>query len=132
MVITMTYSIGEVSQKIGISTHTLRYYDKEGLMPYIDRTPSGTRIFKDSDFPWLEIINCLKSSGVSIKKIKEFVDWCMAGDSTIEHRFQFIQEHKKDVERQIAELQEHMKVIDYKMWYYQTAMEAGTTSIHDS
>lgn len=127
----MTYSISEVSKRIGISIYTLRYYDKEGLMPYVDRTKSGTRVFKDSDFPWLEIINCLKQSGVPIKKIKEFVDWCMAGDSTIEQRFKFIKNHKKDIEKQIANLQEHLRVIDHKVWYYETASKAGTTAIHD-
>ena len=126
----MTYSIAEVAKKFGLSIHTLRYYDKEGLMPYVDRNASGTRVFKDSDFDWLAIINCLKHSGVPIKKIRDFVNWCIEGDCTIEKRLQFLQSHKREVEQQIQELQKHTELLDYKIWYYETAKEAGTTAIH--
>lgn len=127
----MTYSIAEVAKRFDMSIHTLRYYDKEGLMPYVDRAPSGTRMFKESDFDWLSIINCLKKSGVPIKKIKNFVDWCIEGDSTIEQRLEFIKNHKKEVEQQMEELKSHLELIDYKLWYYETAKVAGTTAIHN-
>ena len=126
----MTYSIAEVAKKFGLSIHTLRYYDKEGLMPYVDRTASGTRVFKDSDFDWLAIISCLKHSGVPIKKIRDFVNWSIEGDCTIERRLEFLQNHKKEVEQQIQELQKHSQLLDYKIWYYETAKEAGTTAVH--
>lgn len=126
----MAYTIGEAAERCGVTAHTLRYYDKEGLMPYVERSSGGIRQFKEEDFEWLAIITCLKDSGVPVKKIKEFVDWCMTGDLTIESRLEFLKAHKKDVEKQMAELQKNMELIDYKIWYYETAAEAGTTAIH--
>lgn len=128
----MTYSIAEVAKIFGVTTHTLRYYDKEGLMPYVERSPAGIRQFKESDFRWLKLINCLKESGVPVKKIKNFVDWCMQGDVTIEQRLHFMEEHKKYVEKQMEELENHLKVINHKIWYYKTAAQAGTTAIHEN
>lgn len=66
-----------------------------------------------------------------IKKIKEFVNWCLEGDCTIEKRLEFIKNHKKEVELQMQQLHKHLELIDYKIWYYETAKEAGTTEIHD-
>ena len=63
----MQYSIGQVAQKMGISAYTLRYYDKEGLLPFVARSSSGVRVFQEDDFAWLRLIECLKTSGLSIK-----------------------------------------------------------------
>lgn len=126
----MTYTIGEAAERCGVTAHTLRYYDKEGLLPYVERSVNGIRKFKEQDFEWLTVITCLKESGVPIKKIKEFVDWSMAGDLTIDNRLEFLKSHKKDVEQKMAELQKNMDLIDYKIWYYETASQAGTTEIH--
>lgn len=125
----MTYTIAEVARRCGLTAHTLRYYDKEGLLPFVDRNNNGVRVFKDSDFEWLATINCLKGSGVPVKKIKEFIDWCIEGDSTIEKRLGFLENHKKDVEKQMKILKEHMKLINYKIYYYKEFAEAGTTEI---
>lgn len=126
----MTYTIGEVAERCGVTAHTLRYYDKEGLLPYVDRSANGIRRFKEQDFEWLTLITCLKESGVPIKKIKEFVDWSMEGDLTIDNRLEFLKSHKKDVEQKMIELQKNMDLINYKIWYYETAAQAGTTEIH--
>ena len=93
----MGYSIGEAAKKAGLSAYTLRYYDKEGLLPFVERTPSGFRIFKDSDLEWLAVISCLKSSGMSIKDIKKFINWCMEGDSTLEKRLNMFKKQKERV-----------------------------------
>lgn len=79
----MTYTIKEVAEKMGVSVPTLRYYDKEGLMPFIEKKENGTRVFKDEDFKGLEIIACMKRSGMPIKDIKRYMDMCMEGDSTL-------------------------------------------------
>lgn len=126
----MTYTIAQAAEKSGLSAHTLRFYDKEGLLPYVDRSPSGIRKFKDSDFEWLHVITCMKSTGMPIKKIKEFVDLCMKGDSTLEARLEIIRNHKKDVEKQMSELQKHLETIDYKLGYYEKALEAGSEAVH--
>lgn len=126
----MTYTIAQASERCGLTPHTLRYYDKEGLLPYVDRSPSGIRQFKEIDFEWLKTITCLKNTGMTIKKIKEFIDFAMQGDDTLELRLEIIRNHKKVVEQQMEELRQHMDTIEHKLWYYETAVQAGTTAIH--
>jgi DNA-binding transcriptional MerR regulator len=125
-----TYSIGEVAKELDLTVYTLRYYDKEGLMPFVDRTPSGTRVFKESDIEALKIIECLKSTGMPIKEIKAFIDWCSEGDSTLKQRYEMFMERKASVEAQMAELKKTMELIEHKCWYYKTAIDAGTEDIH--
>lgn len=126
----MTYTISDISRKIGLTPSTLRYYDKEGLLPFVDRTDSGIRRFKDSDMEWLSIIECLKNTGMSIKEIKSFIDWCMEGDASLSQRYEMFLERKRETEKQIKMLQDSLDIINYKCWYYKTAMEAGTEKIH--
>jgi DNA-binding transcriptional MerR regulator len=125
-----TYSIGEVAKELDLSVYTLRYYDKEGLMPFVERTESGTRLFKDSDIAALNIIECLKSTGMPIKEIKHFIDWCSEGDDTLQNRYDMFLERKATVEAKIKELQQTMEIIDHKCSYYKTALEAGTEDVH--
>ncbi|PAD21808.1 MerR family transcriptional regulator [Terribacillus saccharophilus] len=125
-----TYSISEVAKELNVTAYTLRYYDKEGLMPFVERTASGQRLFKESDIAALNIIECLKSTGMPIKEIKTFIDWCTAGDITLQQRFDMFMERKSVVEKQMKELEETMKLIEHKCYYYKTALEAGTEDIH--
>ena len=81
----MKFSISEVAKKMNLSVSTIRYYDKEGLLPFIERTESGYRIFSESDVKMLEIIKCLKHTGMSIKDIKAFSNWVKDGDYSLEH-----------------------------------------------
>lgn len=126
----MGYTISEAAERTGLTISTLRYYDKEGLLPFVDRTAGGARNFKESDFEWLAVITCLKQTGMPIKRIKQFIDWCLAGDATLKRRLNIFVEHKKEVNAQIAALQTHMKKIDHKIWYYETAIAAGTEAVH--
>lgn len=125
-----TFSIGEVAKELDLTVYTLRYYDKEGLMPFIERTPSGTRLFKETDIGALKIVECLKASGMPIKEIKNFIDWCSDGDSTLQQRYDMFMERKATVEAQMEELKKTMEIIDHKCSYYKTALEAGTEDIH--
>ncbi|MEY8732020.1 MerR family transcriptional regulator [Peribacillus frigoritolerans] len=124
------YSISEVAKELNLTTYTLRYYDKEGLMPFVERTPSGTRLFKESDINALKIIECLKATGMPIKEIKNFIDWCTDGDSTLQQRYDMFLERKATVEAQMEELNKNMELINHKCDYYRTALEAGTEDIH--
>ncbi|WP_128101639.1 MerR family transcriptional regulator [Paenibacillus sp. DCT19] len=126
----MTYSIGEVAKKLDLTVYTLRYYDREGLMPFVERTSNGTRLFKESDIDFLKIIQCLKATGMPIKDIKDFIAWCSEGDSTLKQRYDMFTERRASVEAQIAELQKTMEVIDHKCAYYESALSAGTEKIH--
>lgn len=125
-----TYSISEVAKKLNLTAYTLRYYDKEGLMPFIERTARGTRLFKESDIDALKIIECLKATGMPIKEIKNFIDWCSEGDSTLQQRFDMFMERKAIVESQLEELNKTMELIKHKCWYYKTALDSGTEDIH--
>lgn len=125
-----TYSISEVAKELNLTPYTLRYYDKEGLMPFVERRPNGTRLFKESDIDALKVIECLKATGMPIKEIKAFIDWCSDGDSTLQQRYDMFIERKANVEAQMEELKKTMEVIEHKCWYYETALDAGTEDIH--
>ncbi|WP_153978448.1 MerR family transcriptional regulator [Paenibacillus xylanilyticus] len=126
----MTYSISEVARELNLTVYTLRYYDKEGLMPFVERTPSGVRKFKESDIDFLKIIQCLKLTGMPIKDIKDFIEWCSEGDSTLQERYDMFIERKASVQAQMEELRKTMEVIEHKCDYYKTAIAAGTEAIH--
>ncbi|SIN86112.1 DNA-binding transcriptional regulator, MerR family [Carnobacterium alterfunditum] len=127
-----TYSISEVAKKLNLTTYTLRYYDKEGLIPFVKRTPSGTRQFRDSDVEALKIIECLKSTSMPIKEIKHFIDWCSMGDSTLQERYDMFLERKAIVAAQIKDLEQAMELLEHKCYYYKTALEAGTEDVHQT
>ena len=127
----MLYTVGEVAKKLNVAASTLRYYDKEGLFPFIERSGGGIRMFKDEDFAWLEIIDCLKRTGMPIKDIKHFVDCCVEGDSTIDERLSIIQSQRDAVINQMKEMQEMLDILNFKTWYYETAKEAGTCAIQN-
>lgn len=128
----MFYTVGEMAKKLGVAPSTLRYYDKEGLMPFLERSGGGIRMFKDEDFGWLNIIECLKKTGMPIKDIKTFIDWCMEGDSTISRRYELIKKQREAVLAQMEQLQKTLDTLEYKCWYYETAKAAGTTAVHDT
>ncbi|EFV75338.1 MULTISPECIES: MerR family transcriptional regulator [Cytobacillus] len=125
-----TYTISEVAKELNLTVYTLRYYDKEGLMPFVERTPSGNRLFKESDLSALKVIECLKATGMPIKEIKNFIDWCSEGDATLQQRYDMFLERRANVEAQMEELRKTMEVIEHKCLYYKTALEAGTEDIH--
>lgn len=125
----MLYTVGEMAKRIGVAPSTLRYYDKEGLLPFVKRSDSGIRIFKEADYEWLMIIECLKKTGMPLKDIKEFILMAMEGDDTIDKRLALIKRQKESIERQIAELAEINRVLAFKQWYYETAKNEGTTSV---
>lgn len=126
----MVYTVGETAKMIGVAPSTLRYYDKEGLLPFVERSTGGIRVFKEEDFDWLKIIECLKNTGMSIKEIRQFIDWCIEGDKTIEKRLELIDRQRERVLMDIAKAQETLETLDYKHWYYETAKKAGTCDVH--
>ena len=125
----MLYTVGETAKMLNLSPSTLRYYDKEGLLPFVERSSGGIRMFQEKDFSWLFIIECLKKSGLSIKDIKHYIDLSLKGDETINERLEIFQKQREKVVSQMAELQETLDTIDYKCWYYETAKKAGSTSV---
>lgn len=121
----MSYSIKEVAEMMNVSTSTLRYYDEEGLLPDIKRV-NGRRVFEEDDFRWLKLLDCMKEINMPIKKIREYVVLARKGDSTLQERFDMVMEQKRNIEKQMAELQECLKVFEFKEEYYKRAIAAGT------
>lgn len=124
----MSYSMKEIAEMMGVTTSTLRYYDQQGLLPGIERK-NGIRVFDNKDFKWLRVLNCLKNTNMPIKKIKQYVELAQMGDSTLEKRYDLIKEQKENILNQIKELKYYLKEIEYKEWYYETAIEAGTEKV---
>ncbi len=122
----MLYTVGEMARLLGVAASTLRYYDQEGLLPFVARSQGGIRVFTDSDYSALLVINCLKRSGLSIKEIKAFIALAQQGDGSLRQRLEIFRRRKAAVERQIAELQKALSLLEYKCWYYETACQAGT------
>lgn len=122
----MTYTIGEVAQELGVASSTLRYYEREGLLPAVGRTTSGRRSFSDQDLEACRVIDCLKASGLSIKQIKDFMALVAEGDATLGERLELFRGRREAVEREMAELQKVLAILDFKTWYYEQAVAAGT------
>ena len=122
----MIYTVGEMAQKLGVPASTLRYYDKEGLLPFVERSSGGIRMFRESDLEWLRIIGCMKKAGMSIRDIRQYMELVIQGDDTIDARLEMFRRQRKTLETQMAELQHTMDMVNYKCWYYETAQKSGT------
>lgn len=115
----MTYSIKDVSQILGLSIYTIRFYDKEGLLPFVSRNKSGNREFTESDLNLFKVICCLKNSGMQIKDIKRYIDFCMEGANTIDERKKLLFEHRKEIMQQMEELNKSLEIVDFKIEMYE-------------
>jgi DNA-binding transcriptional MerR regulator len=118
-----------MAKLLGVAPSTLRYYDQEGLLPFVERSSNGIRVFKDADYEWLQVIECLKKTGMPLKDIREFIQMAMQGDETIEQRLNLIIRQQEAVRKQLTELQQTLETLDFKRWYYETARDAGTTDV---
>ena len=124
------YTIKDAARIMNVPASTIRYYDKEGLLPFIERQESGCRVFSEKNMEALRIIDCLKKTGMSIKEIRQFSQWLEQGDASLRQRYEMFLERRRVVEEQMAKLQEVLNTINYECWYYETAIAAGTEKIH--
>jgi len=125
----MHYTIGEIAHMMEVPTSTLRYYDNEGLLPFVERSNGGERVFKSEDLEWLYVIGCLKKAGMPLKDIKAYIELAVQGDETIGRRLKLFQDRRETIRKQIEELERALALLDYKCWYYERAEEAGTTKV---
>ena len=102
------YSIQEVSRMTGLSPHTLRFYEKEGLLGVVERSPSGFRQYSDADLEVLHGICCLKNTGMSLQEIARFLELSREGDKTLQERVELLQTHRNKVLSRLEELQTHL------------------------
>lgn len=121
----MSYTISEVASRMGITPSTIRYYDKEELIPNIKRK-NGQRVFEEIDLRFLALLTCLKNTGMPLKRIREYVDMTKEGDKTLKERYKVIQDQRQFVQDQIEQLRFYLEELDFKDWYYQKAIGQGT------
>ncbi|QHW34678.1 MerR family transcriptional regulator [Paenibacillus rhizovicinus] len=112
------YTINEVAELCEMSVHTIRYYDKEGLLPFITRNKSGNREFSANSLELIRLICCLKNTGMPIKEIKRYIDLLMEGEQTSEMRRSMMVDHRKEVARQFNDLKKNLNLIDLKISHY--------------
>lgn len=98
----MVYTVGEMAKMLEVPASTLRYYDKEGLLPFVERSPGGIRMFQEKDFEWLQVIGCLKKAGMPLRDIRVYIELAMQGDDTIGERLALF-EHQREVQREQME-----------------------------
>ena len=122
----MVYTVGETARMLEVPASTLRYYDKEGLLPFVERSSGGIRMFRDVDFEWLRIIGCMKKAGMPIKAIREYIQLTLSGDDTIDARLELFQRQRESLRAQMAELEHTLSMVEYKCWYYETAQKLGS------
>ena len=127
------YTIGQVSERFDLPVSTLRYYDKEGLFPNLTRT-SGARRFGEQELETLRVIECLKRSGLEIREIRQFMEWCAQGSDTYPQRHALFVRQAERVEAEIERLetkiaevesQKSLDMIRFKCWFYEQLMRDG-------
>lgn len=118
----MAYTIKEVEEKTGISSHTLRFWAKSNLFPFIERDDNNVRYFSEQDLGWVAVVHCLRQSGLSVGQIKEYVDLCLKGDSTFEARLAIIQKQRDETQKIIYEYKQALDKLESKVQYYEDAI----------
>lgn len=123
------YTIGDAAAKLGMPASTIRFYEKNGLIPNQQRASDGRRLFDEDDLEWMRFVERLKVSGMPIKEIREYIRLYTEGDSTIEERRRIVYERRAAIDAQIKELELARDFIEYKCWFYDVAAESGTCDI---
>lgn len=118
------YTIGQVAEMFHLPISTLRYYDKEGLFPNLERK-GNIRQFSDAELEAIRVIECLKKSGLEIKDIKQFFKWVSEGSSTYANRKELFEIRKTAVEEEIKALEKTLAMLKFKCWYYEKALADG-------
>ncbi|MDF2941151.1 MAG: MerR family transcriptional regulator [Herbinix sp.] len=121
-----TFTVKQLSDKYNISVHTIRFYDDQGLFPDVTRDLHGTRLFTEAHLEWINLVLCLRNTGMSIADIKHFVELCKLGDSTNLERYNIIITQKKKAEEDLKEMQKRLEVLSHKENYY--GNKCGITS----
>ena len=117
------YSIQDVSKKTGLSAHTLRYYEKEGLLTGVARSTGGFRQYSDEDMEWLGLVCCLKNTGMPLQEIARFVRLAHEGDCTLEERVELLKDHREKLIGRMEEMQRYLEKITWKVNFFSGKLE---------
>lgn len=112
------YTVKQVAEKMGISAHTLRFYDKEGLLPHIARDGNNVRLFSDRDLERIYLVQCLRETGMPLAEVKEYIQLGLIGSSTLSRRYQMIQTQAQRAEQQLAEMEQRVETLRRKVKHY--------------
>ena len=123
------YNIKEVSELMGISPHTLRYYEKIGLLEFVKRNEQGVREFSESDLLTINTIYCLKQTGMPLKEIKHYLALIKEGFASVDERAQIMLAQKKKVKAQIKVLEQALETIENKLYFYKEAKKQGSLAV---
>ena len=121
-------TIKEVSEKFNISQDTLRYYERVGMIPPVTRTPGGIRDYQESDLGWVELAICMRSAGLPVEALIEYVKLTQEGNETIEARLQLLSEQRESLIEQQKKINDTLKRLDYKIGRYEEAVKTGKLS----
>ncbi|MEU3060232.1 MerR family transcriptional regulator [Streptomyces subrutilus] len=119
------YTISEVEARTGLTQHTLRWYERIGLMPHVDRSHSGQRRFSDKDLGWLAFVGKLRTTGMSVADMVRYAELVREGEHTFDERRELLERTRRDVRARIAELTDALEVLDYKIGTYAMNSVAG-------
>jgi DNA-binding transcriptional MerR regulator len=120
----VTYPVGEAAARVGLSTYTLRWYEQEGLVQPVERDSAGRRRYTDQDLEWLVLLTKLRRTGMPVRDMRRYAELARRGDETLGARRRLFEEHRDRVVARVAELEEDLKVLDYKIDIY-GRMERG-------
>ena len=119
------YTISEVAAFTGLTAHTLRWYERIGLMPHVDRSHTGQRRFTNRDLDWLSFVGKLRLTGMPVAHMVRYAELLREGEHTFEERQELLEATRRDVKTRIAELQDTLAVLDYKIDFYAGARRAS-------
>ncbi len=120
----MSLSIAEAAARTGLTPHTLRYYERDGLMlRAVDRSASGHRRYTDRDLTWIELLTRLRSTGMPIRDVRRYAELVRAGDGNEAERLDLLRAHRERVLAQLAEVHEHLGAIDHKIGIYEDKLD---------
>ena len=122
-------TIAEVSKKYQISADTLRYYEKEGLIPYINRTEGGVRNYTQDDCARIGFVKCMRSAGLSIEVLKQYFELFARGKRTLKARRDLLAAEREKLKAHLAQLQDTLKRLDYKISVYDKAIKSKTKKL---
>ena len=114
----MDYSIGEFAKLVGVKEHTLRFYEKEGLIE-VKRNGNNVRVYTDADQRWIEFLLHMKGTGMSLADLKQYTQWRSEGDTTISERLDLLKKQKRQVEIELEEFLQNLNVLNRKIEFYE-------------
>lgn len=122
----MLYTMKQTCEKVGLTYDTLKFYCNEGLIPNVKRDKNNYRIFNDKDIEWIKNLSCLKSCGMSIVEMKEYLALCLKGESTIPERQEILNNKLKELEYKINKIQDSINYIHWKQNFYNDVLSGKT------